>query len=294
MWCPGHQRTVLKHSGWVRTMALSPNQHWLVTGSSYPSTDKEPVHLWHLPTGKLRRRYQSPGQTIHPIGARFSQEGDSILVCWSDGSLRHWDTLTDQERPVTQLKLPGVRPRFAGDFARSAIFSPDGHRLAVVENMGGTVRLAELDQGKELFEVPRGYAVAFSPDGLSLAVAEMTRYREFKLASGETRSEFSPDTMVYVLDGRTGQERRKFLIKGAFHIEAVAFSPDGKTLAVGQGWNEPNIHFFNVADGREVQTIATPARSHGSLALAFTPDGKRLVSGMSDTSIMIWDVRQAD
>jgi WD40 repeat protein len=208
--------------------------------------------------------------------------------------LRHWDTLTDQERPVTQPKLPGAQPQFAGSFARSAIFSPDGHRLAVVENMGGTVRLAELDQGKELFAVPRGHAVAFSPDGLSLAVAEMTKYRELKLADGGTRSEFAPDTMVYVLDGRTGQERRKILVEGASLIEAVAFSPDGKTLAVGQGWNEPKIHLYDVTDGREVQNIATPARSHGSFALAFTPDGKRLVSGMSDTSILIWDVRPTD
>jgi WD40 repeat protein len=100
--------------------------------------------------------------------------------------------------------------------------------------------------------------------------------------------------MVYVLDGRTGQERRKILVEGASLIEAVAFSPDGKTLAVGQGWNEPKIHLYDVTDGREVQNIATPARSHGSFALAFTPDGNRLVSGMSDTSILIWDVRPTD
>jgi WD40 repeat protein len=53
----GRQRAVLKHSGWVRTMALSPNQQWLVTVSSYPGTDKEPVYLWHVPTGKLRRNF---------------------------------------------------------------------------------------------------------------------------------------------------------------------------------------------------------------------------------------------
>ncbi len=52
------------------------------------------------------------------------------------------------------------------------------------------------------------------------------------------------------------------------------------------------MHLYDVGDGREIQTIATPPGSHGSLALAFTPDGSRLVAGMSDTSILMWDVRR--
>src|SRR5262249_40101542 len=227
----GHQRAVLKHGGWVRTLALSPNQRWLVTGTSYPGEDQ--VFLWHLPTGKLRRTFSAAGQGIHPIGARFSDDGDSILVCWSDGTLRSWEVTTARERKVTQPKFPGAGPQFPGNLARSAIFSPDGRRLAVIEDKAGPVRVAELDQGKELFAVPSGYAVAFSPDGRTVAVAEMTRYRQVKLADGGTHSEFCPDTRVYLLDGRTGQERRKFLVEGASLIEGVAFSPDGNTLAVG-------------------------------------------------------------
>ena len=290
----GRQRAVLKHSGWMRTLALSRNQQWLVTGSSYPSTDKEPVHLWHVPTGKLRRKFPSPGESISPIGARFSDEGDSILVCWNDGKLRSWDIATTGERAAPEPKFLGARPRFASNFARSAVFSPDGRRLAVVGNMGGRVHVAELERGKELFTVPRGYAVAFSPDGGSLAVAEATRYQQFKLADGRTRSEMGPDTVVLLLDGLTGQEHQKILVKEASNIEAVAFSPDGKTLAVGRGWNDPDIHLYNVADGLEVGAVATPPGTHTSFALAFTPDGKQLVTGMSDTSILIWNVRQSE
>ena len=291
----GRQRAVLKHGGWMRTLALSRNQLWLVTGSSYPSTDKEPVHLWHVPTGKLRRRFPSPGESISPISARFSDDGDSILVCWNDGTLRSWDIATAEERPATEPKFLGARPhRFASNFARSAVFSPDGRRLAVVANMTGGVHVAELEQGRELFAVPRGYAVAFSPDGRSLAVAEATKYQQLKLADGRTYSEMGPDTVVLLRDGITGQEHHKILVKQASNIEAVAFSPDGKTMAVGRGWNDPNIHLYDVAGGREVGTVVTPPRIHTSLALAFTPDGKQLVTGMSDTSILIWKVRQPE
>ena len=285
----GRPRAVLKHGGWVRTLAVSPNQRWLATGTSYPGEDQ--IFIWHLPTGKLRRTFSAAGQGIHPVGARFADEGDAILVCWSDGTLRSWDATTAQERKVTQPAFAqGPRLQFPGNFARSAIFSPDGRRLAVIENMGGAVRVAELETGKQLFAVPRAHAVAFSPDGATMAAAEMTRYKEVELADGRTRSDFAPDTMVYVLDGRTGRERRKILVEGASLIEAVAFSPDGKTLAVGRGWDNRDIHLYDVGDGREVRRIATPPHSHCTLALAFTPDGKGLVTGMSDTSILIWDL----
>ena len=286
----GRQRAVLKHSGWVRALALSRNQQWLVTGSSYPSTDKEPVHLWHVPTGKLRRRFPSPGESISPIGARFSDEGDSILVCWNDGKLRSWDIVTAEERAAPEPKFLGARPQFASNFARSAVFSPDGRRLAVVGNMSGGVHVAELEQGRELFAVPRGYAVAFSPDGRTLAVAELTEYQQFKLADGRNYSEMGPDTVVLLLNGVTGQEHHKILVKRASNVEAVAFSPDGKTMAVGRGWNDANIHLYDVAGGREVGAVATPPWTHTSFALAFTPDGTHLITGMSDTSILIWNL----
>ena len=160
--------------------------------------------------------------------------------------------------------------------------------------MSGGIHVAELEQGRELFAVPRGYAVAFSPDGRTLAVVEATKYQAFKLADGRTYSEMGPDTLVLLLDGITGQEHHKILVKQASNIEAVAFSPDGKTLAVGRGWNDPDIHLYDVASGREVGTVATPPRTHTSFALAFTPDGKQLITGMSDSSILIWNVRRPE
>jgi WD40 repeat protein len=163
-----------------------------------------------------------------------------------------------------------------------------------VENMGEVVHVAELEHGRKLFAVPSGYAVAFSPDGRTLSVAEATKYQEFKLADGRTYSEMGPDTAVLLLDGITGQEHHKILVKQASNIEAVAFSPDGKTLAVGRGWNDLDIHLYDVANGREVGTVATPPGTHTSLALAFTPDGKQLVTGMSDTSILIWNVHRPE
>jgi WD40 repeat protein len=58
-----------------------------------------------------------------------------------------------------------------------------------------------------------------------------------------------------------------------------------KTLAPTTG----RIHLYEVATGQETRTIDTPPLR--SRSLAFTPDGQRLVTGMADASVLIWDVR---
>src|SRR5262249_20159266 len=143
------------------------------------------------------------------------------------------------------------------------------------------------------FELARSNAAAFSMDSKILATVDLPQQKLIKLADGGTRSDFrESDTVIHLVDSRTGKELRRIVIQKSSLIEAVAFSPDGKTLSVGTGWERREIHLYNVGDGREDQTIATPAGSHGSLALSFTPDGNRLVARMSDTSILMWDVRR--
>ena len=64
---------------------------------------------------------------------------------------------------------------------------------------------------------------------------------------------------------------------------------DGKTLAATSGWETGQIHLYEVATGREIRTINTPATR--TPALAFSPDGSKLVCGMADTSILVWDLQ---
>jgi WD40 repeat protein len=48
------------------------------------------------------------------------------------------------------------------------------------------------------------------------------------------------------------------------------------------------IKLWDVASGKEINTLRDHVDS--IYALAFTPDGKRLVSGAADRSVKIWDV----
>jgi WD40 repeat protein len=64
-----------------------------------------------------------------------------------------------------------------------------------------------------------------------------------------------------------------------------AFSPDGKTLAMGNG---DTIKLWDVTGRKDIATL----RGHSGPvnSLAFRPDGKTLASGSADKTIKLWDV----
>ena len=73
---------------------------------------------------------------------------------------------------------------------------------------------------------------------------------------------------------------------GLGHVEDVAFSPDGKTLAMAS--REGNVHLWDVATEKCLETL----KGHSSAvkAVAFSPDGRTLASGSADQTVRLWNV----
>src|SRR5262249_17731733 len=71
------------------------------------------------------------------------------------------------------------------------------------------------------------------------------------------------------------------------YLYAVAFSPDGKTLASGPG-DSNTIKLWDAQTGEYQASL----EGHFSRinTLCFTPDSKRLISGSSDVTMRFWDV----
>lgn len=70
-------------------------------------------------------------------------------------------------------------------------------------------------------------------------------------------------------------------------VYAVAFSPDGKTLASGS--NDRTVKLWDI-DSSELRGTLV-GHTDGVYSVAFSPDGRSLASGSNDTTVNLWDVQ---
>src|SRR6266545_1001136 len=76
-------------------------------------------------------------------------------------------------------------------------------------------------------------------------------------------------------------------------VSAVAFVPDGRTLATAS--NDGAMILWDLADRAQPRRLGQPLRAHsyivGALAgLTFTPDGRTLARARSDGTVILWDL----
>ena len=110
---------------------------------------------------------------------------------------------------------------------------------------------------------------AFATDGRHVAVGEVAGV---------------PDN-VTVIDSETGKVRNRLSGHNA-GVYALAFSPDGRTLATAG--HDRSIKLWNWAEGKELSTLQD--RVGIVKSLAFSRDGAWLAYAGSDNSMRIWDV----
>ena len=73
-------------------------------------------------------------------------------------------------------------------------------------------------------------------------------------------------------------------------VYAVAFSPDGKTLADGGGTDSDVTYLWNPITEKITATLRAPAARSYVAALAFSPDGKTLAVGDGNGSNYLWNL----
>jgi hypothetical protein len=153
------QATLKEHTDAVNAVAFSADGKRLVSGGS-----DRTVKVWDVKTGK--RLVSFPDSTGEVYSVAFSNDGNRVFGGGSDRSIRAWD-----------LKEQGGA--IAGSvFAHSApllrlVISPDGKRI-VSTSEDKSVKIWEIANLKPLanlgVQADWPYALAFSPDGKSVAI----------------------------------------------------------------------------------------------------------------------------
>ena len=241
--------------------ALSPDGRLVATADP-----KGSVRLARADTSAEVRRLA----VTQAASVAFSPDGRRLVTGSSDRVASIWDLATGRELRV--VRAAAGNPADGLDFP--VAFSPNGTRLVTAD----PVTLWDTATGEKLrkFPVQRfggNHAAAVSPDGRLVAAG-------WDEADGRGAS-----VRLYEADGGKVVATLRGLPDGS--ASALAFSPDGKTLAAG-GMGA-RVVLWEVASGAEVVAPAGHV-GWGVLAVCFTPDGRRLVTAGTDTTALVWDL----
>jgi len=150
-------------------------------------------------------------------------------------------------------------------------FSPDGARFAAASRCGNRIGLWDVSTGKrlQLFEAHDCDSLAFSPDGRLLAYCD------------------GRDVVIWNRRARTQMKR---LAGHAPTVNALAFAPDGGTLATTG--EDRKIKLWDTTTWKERWERSAHAAS--VLSIAFSPDGRTLASGAEDGTINLWQAETGE
>jgi WD40 repeat protein len=291
------------------SVAFSPDGKRLIAASQ-----KGPIYIWNVADWKLLTKLVG-GRGSTPM--KLSPDGKRLAVAGSGTRIWIWD--------LEHGKLLHDEPGHAWE-VRSVAFSPDSALIAT-GSVGKETQLWEAATGKHVASLPAASPtlLTFASKGQRLLTfagyqREIAAWKwgpaavDRKLACAET-TELDGYVRVFLSpDHRRMLQLTEVFKKELWSMEVVEFpsmkplakakvdglsrsgaiTGDGTLVAFGSGGllakDHHDIQLFDVAAAKTIGTL----QGHTSAPedMAFTPDGKLLVSGGCDRTLRVWNVAE--
>jgi WD40 repeat protein/class 3 adenylate cyclase len=300
-------RTFRDHSTYVNSVDFSPDGTRLASGDNDfkvivhdLASGKQVLGLYgyfavYTPDGKGIMTGGPKGSSVwdavtgeelyklaeHGGGGVFSPDSTQII---DQGPRTGWVMVRDVATGEELLSFPAH-----ADGTTGIAVSPDGIHLAT-SSTDGTVKVWDLspEANREWLTISAPGPGAYSPDGSLLATS-------------------GPDNTAALWDAETGEQivplverRNKDLVGPGGQPCGMgpgpgSFSPDGSRLATVSCDRTASV--WDAETGKELLRLSKPGHGDGVygdiytglMAVAYSPDGKRLATGGADGTVVFWD-----
>jgi WD40 repeat protein/uncharacterized caspase-like protein len=244
------------HTQVVNRLAQDRDGQIIVTGS-----DDKTIRIWQAATGAKLATLRVPigdGDEGAIYAVAISPDGKTLLAGGYTGVT--WDRafaiyIFDLETQRLRGRLPNL-PAPINHLA----FAPDGHSFAIALGNGGGIRLIDATNGATL---------------ASDAFQARSTWVDFDQSGRFAAASFDGDIRLYDANGRRLAHRAP--VPGS-HPYAVAFSPDGRSLAVGYA-DQPRVEIINAQDLAARASLVGVGERGGLGAVAWGRDGSLFAAG---------------
>ena len=292
-------RVISGHLGWVRALAVEPNNQWFASGAG-----DRTIKIWDLASGSLRLTLTGHISTVRGLAVSprhpylFSCGEDKMVKCWdleTNKVIRHYHghlsgVYTLALHPTLDVLVTGGRDGVARVWdmrTRSNIHVLSGHTQTVSDlkcqeadpqvitsSLDATVRMWDLAAGKTmgvLTHHKKGVrALATHPTEFTFASASTGSIKQWKCPEGAFMQNFDGHNAV---------------------INTLAVNEDNVLFS---GADNGSMSFWDWKTGHRYQSLDTTAQpgsldaEAGVFSSTFDKTGLRLICGEADKTIKVW------